>query len=72
MRSQLYELEIALTRVVTAIAIQFNRFAGAFARGAAIFAAWLRWTGAHRIPTLFFLLVCHGSLLVSVFVGWDA
>jgi hypothetical protein len=60
-------LEVTLAHVVAAIAINFQRFAGAFTRRAAVFAVRLRGTGTNRILTLF-LVVCHASLLKSKFV----
>ena len=48
---------------MTAIAIDFNCITRPFTRGAAILTVRLRWTATRRVLTLFFLFVCHDSLL---------
>ena len=57
-------LEIPAAFLVAAVAIEFNRVARTFTRGAAILPARLRWTGTTRVFT--FVLVCHGILLNSL------
>jgi len=56
-----YGLEVSSAVRMAAIAIEFKSFACAFARRAAIFATFLRWTGAHRVLALFLFFVCHNS-----------
>ena len=51
---------------MTAVTIQFNRIARAFARCAAIFAALLRRTGTARVFTLLSVIVGHESLQVFI------
>jgi hypothetical protein len=53
-------LEISLTRIVSAVAIQLNGLAGAFARSATVFPVGLRRASARWIFA--FLFVSHNSL----------
>jgi len=50
---------------MTAVAIDFNRIASSFTRGATIFAALLGRATTYRVTTLV-LIVCHGILLKNV------
>lgn len=54
-------LEIPATLVMTAVAIELDRFSGSLTRGAAVFCTRLWGTRTRGIlALLFFVIVCHG------------